>query len=465
MDTRYELARRGANRCFLLEIGDPMIPYVKNVLIEHSDDEEWVYWIFEVLINHWNTVQVLQIQAELIKISQEKSIDLAALRILLAHGMYSKEVVCEIIQRKKDVLVFELKKLHDTHPEIDCEALHKEFFEKQPNVIKQFHELNKDRFFICNAISNLENYLSEIEIFIGELPVNNVKVLHYDAFSPYPNKGNPAGVVLNANHLSDSEMQSIAHKVGFNETVFVVQSDVADLRLKYFTPGHEINLCGHATMASLYALKTTGILGEVSSVKIETNVGVLPIQFSMDNNNHLLIKMKQDHPKFIEFNGDRAKLAHAIGLTVEELEEDMPIVYGCTGVWTLLVPIKSIDSFSRMKPISSLFPEILKELPNASVHPFVLQSFDPNALMHARHFSSPFSGTVEDPVTGTASGVMGAYYLKYIDPHLGSIQFDVEQGQEIGRDGKVNVEVSRLDSDKMDVFISGTAVYVKELEI
>ncbi|MEC0133601.1 MULTISPECIES: PhzF family phenazine biosynthesis isomerase [Paenibacillus] len=295
--------------------------------------------------------------------------------------------------------------------------------------------------------------------------MNNIKVLHYDAFSPYPNKGNPAGVVLDAAHLSESDMQSIAHKVGFNETVFVVSSDVADLRLKYFTPGHEINLCGHATMASLFALKTKGILGEASSVKIETNVGVLPIQFSMDNNNHLLIKMKQDHPEFIEFDGDRAKLAHALGLTVDEFDEDMPIVYGCTGAWTLLVPIKSIDSFNKMKPINELFPEILTQLPKASIHPFSLHTLDPHALMHARHFSSPFSGTVEDPVTGTASGVMGAYYLKYIDPHMDSIQFDVEQGQEIGRDGKVNVEVYRLDSDRMDVFISGTAVFVGEVDL
>jgi PhzF family phenazine biosynthesis protein len=295
--------------------------------------------------------------------------------------------------------------------------------------------------------------------------VNNIKVLHYDAFSPYPNKGNPAGVVLVADHLSESDMQSIAHKVDYNETVFVVPSDVADLRLRYFTPGHEINLCGHATMASLFALKTKGLLGEVTSVNIETNVGVLPIQFSFDNNNQLMIKMKQDHPEFIEFNGDRARLAHAIGLTLDEIEENLPIVYGCTGAWTLLVPIKSIDSFSRMKPINSLFPEILTQLPKASVHPFSLQTLDPHSLMHARHFSSPYSGTVEDPVTGTASGVMGAYYLKYIDTHLDSLQFDVEQGQEIGRDGKVNVEVYRLDSDKMDVLISGTAVFVKELDI
>ncbi|BBI32975.1 hypothetical protein KCTCHS21_23740 [Cohnella abietis] len=79
--------------------------------------------------------------------------------------------------------------------------------------------------------------------------MKNVTVLHYDAFSDQPNKGNPAGVVLDASQLSEKDMQSIAYEVGFNETVFVVDSQVADLRLRYFTPGHEINLCGHATMA------------------------------------------------------------------------------------------------------------------------------------------------------------------------------------------------------------------------
>ncbi|WP_375102815.1 DUF5071 domain-containing protein [Paenibacillus sp. RS8] len=156
---------------FLREIGDPMIPYVKKVLNHHSDDQEWVYNIFEELINHWNTKQVLQIQEELIKISQEKASDLTALRILLTHNVYSKEGVCEIIQRKKDALVFELKELHDTHPEIDCEALNKGFREtifKQPNLSKEYHEDNIDQFIICNAISNLENNLSEIEIFTAE---------------------------------------------------------------------------------------------------------------------------------------------------------------------------------------------------------------------------------------------------------------------------------------------------------
>ncbi|WP_313957952.1 PhzF family phenazine biosynthesis protein [Paenibacillus xylanexedens] len=107
-----------------------------------------------------------------------------------------------------------------------------------------------------------------------------IQVLHYDAFSSELNMGNPAGVVLEADHLSERAMQSIARSVGFNETVFVVRSSQADYRLRYFTPGHEINLCGHATMASMYCLKTRGhIKASQNALTIETNVGILPITF------------------------------------------------------------------------------------------------------------------------------------------------------------------------------------------
>ena len=67
--------------------------------------------------------------------------------------------------------------------------------------------------------------------------MKTVQVFHYDAFTTKPDKGNPAGIVLNGYDLSEREMQEVARKVGFNETVFAVHSDVADIRLRYFTPG------------------------------------------------------------------------------------------------------------------------------------------------------------------------------------------------------------------------------------
>lgn len=85
--------------------------------------------------------------------------------------------------------------------------------------------------------------------------------------------------------------------------------------------------------------------------------------------------------------------------------------------------------------------------------------------MHARHFSSPYSGTVEDPVTGTASGVMGAFYATYINKDFDKpLTLNIEQGQEIGKDGRVIVRVRKSLAD-YEVEILGTAVYVKEFEI
>lgn len=157
--------------------------------------------------------------------------------------------------------------------------------------------------------------------------MKSINVLHYDAFSVQPNKGNPAGVVLNADDLTEEEMQSIARSVGFNETTFILQSEQADIRLRYFTPGHEMNLCGHATMASMYALKTRGLLPEKETVWVETKVGSLPIEYQ-NAEGRLTMKMKQAHPQFISYEGDVDRLASSIGLKRDDLDLSMPIVYG-----------------------------------------------------------------------------------------------------------------------------------------
>ena len=287
-----------------------------------------------------------------------------------------------------------------------------------------------------------------------------VNVYHYDAFSTIPNQGNPAGVVLDGGHWTEQQMLAIAGKVGFNETAFPMPSDVADLRIRFFTPGHEINLCGHATMATIYALATRGLLGERTELTIETLAGVLPIQLCRGVANELRIRMKQAAPQFQPFHGSVAELAQSIGIVESDIAAHLPTVYGSTGTWTLIVPVTSLAAFERMKPDNARFPAVLQEMPRSSVHPFCLETYDSAAHMHARHFSSPYSGTIEDPVTGTASGVMGAYFAQHIrsEPVLKLV---VEQGQEIGRDGRVEVTVT----NGTEVEITGTAVYVGEFEV
>lgn len=285
---------------------------------------------------------------------------------------------------------------------------------------------------------------------------------HYDAFSKKPNKGNPAGVVLNGDDLTETEMQDVAFKVGFNETAFPIASDRADLRIRYFSPKQEMELCGHATMATIYALKTNGWLENKTELTIETNAGVLPIRITKNEQKEIHITMKQALPQFKKFEGSRYDLAKAIGIEEVDFDDELPIMYGSTGAWTLLIPIKSLDIFNKMEPNNKVFSSILNEIPNASVHPFCLESYYEEADMHGRHFSSTFSGTIEDPVTGTASGVMGAYFAKYIKKECDMpINLIVEQGQEMNKDGHMIVNVA----ENNEIEITGNAVYVKEIDI
>ncbi len=292
------------------------------------------------------------------------------------------------------------------------------------------------------------------------------RVLHFDAFAPRPGMGNPAGVVLDADGLSDATMQAIAQAVGFNETAFVLPSTRADLRLRYFTPGHEVDLCGHATVASFVALHQHGRLpggGFPRRLTLETRAGLLPVTVELGGVGEPVVIMAQAPAQFESFAGDRAALARVLGIAPDDLRADLPILYGSTGLWTLVVPVQGLDAMRRMKPLTAEFPSVLAERPGASIHPFCLETIDPDAHLHARHFSSPRSGTVEDPVTGTASGVLGAYHLEFIADEAPS-PLVVEQGQEIGRDGRVRVWVERRDG-RCHVRVGGTGCFVRELAI
>ncbi len=300
----------------------------------------------------------------------------------------------------------------------------------------------------------------------GGIGLKSVTVHHYDAFSTIAGKGNPAGIVLSGQVFTDEEMRQIAKKVGFNDTAFLLPSEIADIKIRYFTPGHENDLCGHATMAMMYALRTKNLIPTKPVLLLETNVGVLPITIAQNSDQQLSITMEQARPQFKVYEGSRKELATILGIDDSELHSEFPIMYGSTGNWTLLIPIQSLETFNKMKPQTSKFPDVLTEMPTVSLHPFCLEAKQSGFHMHARHFPSPYSGTDEDPITGTASGVMGAYYATFIQrAETYKNTYTIEQGLEVGKEGKVDVHVVKTNNEDITISITGQAVYVKEIEL
>ena len=291
-----------------------------------------------------------------------------------------------------------------------------------------------------------------------------IQILHFDVFTLEPGKGNPAGIVLSADALDENTMQLIAAAAGYNDTAFVSASRQAEFQIRYFSPRKEVDLCGHATIAASIALHAHGFFAErpiPHGFSIETKAGILPITIEEDTSGEKIVLMSQADARFRNFNGDLTSLCEALGISTTDLNMDFPVVYGSTGRWTLIFPVRDLDAIRRMRPRNAMFMDVMNDMPTGtSIHPFCMETIGKDVDMHARHFSAPGSGTVEDPVTGAASGVLGAYCQEFTkEKRKQSLPLIIEQGYEVGRPGHVFVWAEK-QANSYKVRIAGNACFV-----
>ncbi|WP_458123616.1 PhzF family phenazine biosynthesis protein [Paenibacillus sp. Z3-2] len=122
--------------------------------------------------------------------------------------------------------------------------------------------------------------------------------------------------VLQAAHLSESQMQEVARQVGFSETAFVMPSDQADFKVRYFTPSDEVDLCGHATIALFYLMKTQHII-EVGTYTLETLAGILEVVIEVNGE----VYLSQTLPKFGEIV-DRQQIADSLRIPLHDIHAE-----------------------------------------------------------------------------------------------------------------------------------------------
>ena len=104
------------------------------------------------------------------------------------------------------------------------------------------------------------------------------------AFTQQPNGGNPAGVVLDSPRLSEEQMKDVSKQLQVSETAFVFPSDKADYTVRFFSPTTEVDLCGHATIATFYTIGTmlSPTKKEILLFRQETKAGILPVTLYSD---------------------------------------------------------------------------------------------------------------------------------------------------------------------------------------
>lgn len=288
-------------------------------------------------------------------------------------------------------------------------------------------------------------------------------VFQIDSFTKTKFKGNPAGVVVNADGLSDAQMQVIARELNNSETAFLFRADdnSCDGVIRYFTPTIEVPICGHATIAAMYA-KAIEEKIENRILQMKTKVGVLPFEIQQNGNDIKIwmtqgtIEIREDLPTEIQKD-----LLGSLGLEFQELDDRCPIQIASTGHSKVMIGIKNREKLNNLEPNLSQLTRLSETIDCNGYYVFTLDSNDPDILCYGRMFA-PAIGINEDPVTGNANGPLGAYLIHndIVEIKNDTFNFKSIQGEAIGREGIVEVSVSIQDRKPSLVKIAGEAVTV-----
>lgn len=249
-----------------------------------------------------------------------------------------------------------------------------------------------------------------------------------DAFTDQPFSGNPAAVCLLEVPLSERQMQAIAMEMNLSETAFVERTDEEGVfSLRWFTPAVEVDLCGHATLASAYWMIESGWAGDREILRFQTKSGELRVQIidgKLKMDFPLIPTIPDSHPKFgSELFGNR--VMHAAQLKrnwIFELENELAV--------REFVP--DFDEISKHSDLGWVITA-----PGDGKYDIVSRFFGPNV------------GIPEDPVTGFVHCAL----VDYWNQRTGKTQFRAFQASKRG---------GELFLEKHDdrVLISGNAVKV-----
>ncbi|MBN6185370.1 PhzF family phenazine biosynthesis protein [Aneurinibacillus sp. BA2021] len=235
--------------------------------------------------------------------------------------------------------------------------------------------------------------------------MKTVEVHTLRAFTKENQGGNPAGVVLNAEHMGEADMQQTARVLGFSETAFIQSSACADWKIRFFTPNDEVDVCGHATIAAFSLLKAQQI-AECGMHTMETKAGVLEVEVREDG----LVFLTQTLPHFAE-QVDRRHIAASLRLQPEDLMEDLPVQIVSTGLRDILVPVRSLAVLQSIEPDMTQITEMSKAYGAVGYHVFALDT-DTGAVARCRNFA-PLYDIPEESATGTATGALSSYLYEY----------------------------------------------------
>jgi PhzF family phenazine biosynthesis protein len=282
-----------------------------------------------------------------------------------------------------------------------------------------------------------------------------VEVLRYSAFTTMPSGGNPAGVVLDAEALGETEMLAIAARIGYSETAFVTARDEAArrYRLRYFSPRAEVAFCGHATVATAVALAERDGPGQLvfdtqaGEVSVATGTGDGPPHATLTS------VPAHSHPAV---DAEIEPTLKALRWARDDLDPALPPHIAFAGNDHLVLAVRARERLAALDYDFDALEGIMRRHGWTTVHLVWREAAD-RFDFHARD-PFPVGGVVEDPATGAAAAAFGGY-LRSLGMVNGPTQVRIRQGEDMGRPSDLLVEVT---PDDARVRVTGQAVRIPE---
>lgn len=286
-----------------------------------------------------------------------------------------------------------------------------------------------------------------------------INVKKVNAFTESLEGGNPAGVVLDSPDLTDEQMKHVSKVLSVSETAFVFPSKKADYKIRFLSPDVEVDLCGHATIATFFTMALEGVFSrEINTIVTqETKSGVLPVDIYFSDEAVDRVMMTQATLRCKDICLDISILADSLNISVDEIDDSLPKQIVSTGLFTLPLCVKSFDILKAINPDFEKIKKLCSKFGAGSFHLFTFDTVESDSTYHARNFA-PVYGVNEDPVTGTANGAVCSYLIK--NKIVKDRNLICEQGDIMGRPGRVFVEI-----DRDGVKVGGRAKIVEEIEI
>ncbi|HKO27108.1 MAG TPA: PhzF family phenazine biosynthesis protein [Solirubrobacteraceae bacterium] len=268
-----------------------------------------------------------------------------------------------------------------------------------------------------------------------------------DVFTDTPLEGNPVAVFTDATGLSTEVMQRAARELNLSETVFVLRSEQAHLKVRIFTPAVELPFAGHPILGTAFVV---GRAMGSPVVRLETGLGVVPVTLTRGAGgaDPVYGEMEQPIPSFEEFEAG-GELLTALGVSADR-DGLLPIEGYRNGPVHVYIELPSPDAVAALRPD-------IGALERLGV--YGINCFAGSGERWKTRMFGPALGVAEDPATGSAAGPLAVHLARHGRIDYGS-EIEIVQGVEIGRRSVLRARVDGTADAIERVLVGGSAVIV-----